>query len=98
MMNNVLFMACVLLFRLALVSSQVIHASALEHVVIAADGKGFHHHPSSTRFVPWGQKYSSVDILERMANDPARIQREFDEMKAADTTVVKNAPFLAIFA
>jgi hypothetical protein len=78
----------ILSFLCALVS----FAAAIEHVRLAPDGNGFQLHPSAARYVPWGHNYSSVDVLERMEKDPARIQREFAEMKAAGTTVVRIHP------
>ena len=59
----------------------------LETVKVAANKKGFILHPSGKRYVPWGHNYASVDILERLAKDPKRVEREFVEMKAAGTTV-----------
>jgi hypothetical protein len=67
-------------------------AAGLETVKIAADKQGFVLHPSGDRYVPWGHNYASVDILERLANDPARVEREFSEMKAAGTTVARIHP------
>ena len=56
------------------------------------DNKGFIFHPSGDRFVPWGHNYASVDIMERVAKDLARVEREFTEMKAAGTTVARIHP------
>ncbi len=67
-------------------------AAALETVRIAPDDKGFVLHPSGQRYVPWGHNYASVDILARLAEDPARVAREFAEMKAAGTTVARIHP------
>lgn len=67
-------------------------ALELEMVKIAPDNKGFVLHPSGDRYIPWGHNYASVDIMERLANDPARVEREFSEMKAAGTTVVRVHP------
>lgn len=64
----------------------------METVKVAPDQSGFVLHPSGERFIPWGHNYASVDILERLANDPARIEREFGEMKAAGTTVARIHP------
>jgi hypothetical protein len=67
-------------------------AADLETVQIAPDKKGFVLHPSGEPYIPWGHNYASVDILERLANDPARVEREFYEMKTAGTTVVRIHP------
>jgi hypothetical protein len=67
-------------------------AANMETVRIAPDNNGFILSPSGNRFVPWGHNYASIDILERMANDPARVERDFAEMKAARTTVARIHP------
>jgi hypothetical protein len=72
--------------------SGVIRAGEMEAVVVAPDNKGFVLKPSGVRYVPWGHNYASVDIMERFASDPARVKREFDEMKAAGTNVVRIHP------
>jgi hypothetical protein len=64
----------------------------METVKIASDKRGFILHPSGDRYVPWGHNYASVDIMERLANDPERVEREFTEMKAAGTTVARIHP------
>jgi hypothetical protein len=67
-------------------------AAEMETVKIAPDNKGFIVSPSGTRYVPWGHNYASVDILERLAKNPERVEREFAEMKAAGTTVARIHP------
>ncbi len=80
-----------LLFVLAFLAGGAC-AAGMETVKIAPDQKGFVLHPSGDRYVPWGHNYGSVDIMERLANDPARVEREFSEMKAAGTTVARIHP------
>lgn len=67
-------------------------AATMETVKVAPDKKGFILDPSGRRYVPWGHNYASVDIMERLAKDPARVEREFAEMKAAGTTVARIHP------
>jgi hypothetical protein len=67
-------------------------AADMETVEIAPDKNGFVLHPSGVRYIPWGHNYASVDIMERLANDPARVEQEFTEMKAAGTTVARIHP------
>lgn len=67
-------------------------AAGMETVKIAPDKNGFVLHPSGVRYIPWGHNYASVDIMERLANDPARVEQEFTEMKAAGTTVARIHP------
>ena len=64
----------------------------METVKLSPDKKGFILIPSGERYVPWGHNYASVDIMERLAKDRARVEREFTEMKAAGTTVVRIHP------
>lgn len=67
-------------------------AAGMETVRIAPDKKGFVLDPSGDRYIPWGHNYASVDIMERLADDPARVAREFSEMRAAGTTVARIHP------
>lgn len=67
-------------------------AVEMEVVGIAPNKKGFILLPSADRYVPWGHNYASVDILERLAKDPARVARDFTEMKAAGSTVSRIHP------
>jgi len=64
----------------------------MQTVKIAQDNTGFVLVPSGDRYIPWGHNYGSVDILERLAQDPARVKRDFSEMQAAGTTVVRVHP------
>ena len=80
-----------LLFVLALLAGEA-HAADMETVQVAPDNKGFVLYPSGGRYIPWGHNYASVDIIERLANDPARVKREFNEMMAAGTTVARIHP------
>lgn len=65
---------------------------AMERVKIASNQNGFVLHPSGRAFVPWGHNYASVDLLDRVAKDPKRVEREFAEMKAAGTNVARIHP------
>jgi len=67
-------------------------AAGMETVKIAPDKKGFVLHPSGDRYIPWGHNYASVDIMERLTDDPASVEREFTEMRAAGTTVARIHP------
>ena len=65
------------------------NSTGMDFVRISPDKKGFVLDSSGDRYVPWGHNYGSVDIMERLALDPARVDREFAEMKAAGTTVAR---------
>jgi hypothetical protein len=81
----------VVLFALAARQTQ---AADMETVKVAPDNKGFVLAPSGDRYIPWGHNYASVDLMERLTKDPARVEREFAEMKAAGTTVARIHPEL----
>lgn len=88
--------SAVLLLLVALPNAGEACGAELETVKVAADKKGFILHPSGKPFVPWGHNYASVDILERIAKDPERVNREFADMKAAGTTVARIHPELPL--
>jgi Cellulase (glycosyl hydrolase family 5) len=68
------------------------NVSGMESVAIAPEKNAFVLMPSGDRFIPWGHNYASIDVMERLASDPERVQREFAEMKAAGTNVVRIHP------
>jgi hypothetical protein len=72
-------------------------AMGIELVKISPDGKGFVLQPSGERYVPWGHNYASVDIMQRLAEEPERVEREFAEMKAAGTTLARVHPEMPAF-
>jgi hypothetical protein len=92
--SRVLKPSLLILLLSALPNAGEAQVVALETVKVAADKKGFILHPSGERYVPWGHNYASVDILERLAKDPERVEREFSEMKVAGTTVARIHPEL----
>jgi hypothetical protein len=67
-------------------------AAAMDFVKLSPDKKKFIFDPSGDQYVPWGHNYGSVDIMERLAKDPTRVEREFADMKAAGTTVARVHP------
>ncbi len=67
-------------------------AADMETVKIAPGNKGFRLFPSGDRYIPWGHNYASAEVMERLAKDPARVEREFTEMKVAGTTVARIHP------
>jgi hypothetical protein len=71
--------------------------SGMDLVKIAADQKHFVLEPSGEPYVPWGHNYGSVDIMQRLAQEPERVEREFAEMKAAGTTVARVHPEMPAF-
>src|SRR5262245_51101815 len=66
--------------------------TGMDFVKLSPDKKGFVLDPSGDRYVPWGHNYGSVDIMQRLARDPERVEREFAAMKAAGTTVARVHP------
>src|SRR5262249_906267 len=76
-----------LLILFLLAPTSLAGAPAMEAVRISPDHKHFVLHPSGQPYTPWGHNYGSVDLLQRMSDDPARVERDFVEMKAAGTTV-----------
>jgi hypothetical protein len=82
---------CVVPFTVVLILASRL-ASGMEFVTVAADKKGFVCDPSGQRYVPWGHNYGSVDILQRLAQDPERVRRDFADMKAAGATVARVHP------
>lgn len=86
---------CLLLPVVLLLVGRV--SAGMEFVKISPDKKGFVLDPSGDRYVPWGHNYASVDIMERLAKDPARVEREFAAMKAAGTTVARVHPEMPAF-
>ena len=69
----------------------------MDYIKLSPDKRGFVLDPSGERYVPWGHNYGSVDIMERLATDPARVERDFAEMKAAGTTVARVHPEMPAF-
>ncbi len=67
-------------------------AADMETVKLAVETQGFVLSPSGERYVPWGNNYASVDLLDRLAEDPQRVKREFAEMKAAGANVARIHP------
>lgn len=79
------------LFLLVLLTRGAL-AADLETVTLSPNKRSFVLYPSGSRFIPWGHNYASVDLMERLAQEPARVEREFAEMKAAGTTVARVHP------
>jgi len=69
----------------------------MDFVRLSPDKQGFVLDPSGERYVPWGHNYGSVDIMDRLAQDPKRVEREFADMKAAGTTVARVHPEMPAF-
>ncbi|MDZ4782894.1 MAG: cellulase family glycosylhydrolase [Planctomycetia bacterium] len=69
-------------------------AAEMETVRVAPDSNGFILHPSGDSYIPWGHNYASVDLMERLAKDPDRVERDFIDMQAAGTSVARIHPEL----
>lgn len=67
-------------------------AAGMERVKLAPGKTGFILHPSGHRYVAWGHNYAPADLMERLAKDLARVERDFAEMKAAGATAVRVHP------
>ncbi len=72
-------------------------AGGMDLVRIAPDQKNFVLEPSGEPYVPWGHNYGSVDIMQRLAQEPERVEREFAAMKAAGATVARVHPEMPAF-
>ncbi|MDZ4784313.1 MAG: cellulase family glycosylhydrolase [Planctomycetia bacterium] len=86
-----LLICCSLLLGAASLTS-VARSTDMETVRIAPDAKSFILYPSGNRYIPWGHNYASVDIMERLATDPDRVEHDFIDMKSAGTTVARVHP------
>lgn len=73
------------------------NATGMDFVKLSPDNKSFVLDPSGERYVPWGHNYGSVDIMQRLVQEPERVEREFAEMKAAGTTVARVHPEMPAF-
>lgn len=65
---------------------------AMERVVISENAKAFQLLPSRKAFVPWGHNSSCVNLLERMKHDPTAVKKQWLDMKAAGTNVIRIHP------
>jgi len=72
-------------------------AGAMDFVKLSADKNAFVLEPSGMRYVPWGHNYASVDVMERLAKELERVEREFAAMKMAGTTVARVHPEMPAF-
>jgi len=72
-------------------------APRMQSVQLSPDKTGFVLQPSGERFIPWGHNYGSVDLMQRLRTDPARVQREFADMKSYGTTVARVHPEMPAF-
>jgi hypothetical protein len=72
-------------------------STGMDFVKLSPDRKGFVLDPSGERYVPWGHNYGSVDIMQRLAQDPERVERDFADMKSAGTTVARVHPEMPAF-
>jgi hypothetical protein len=92
LLRNRCLLICCSLVLVAASPMSAARANEMETVRVAPDDKGFVLHPSGDRYIPWGHNYASVDIMERLATDPARVERDFIDMKSAGTTVARVHP------
>jgi hypothetical protein len=74
--------------------SETSKLNGMESIQMSVNRRGFVYATSGKPFVPWGHNYASVDVLKRLEENPARIAREFAEMKQSGTTVVRLHPEL----
>jgi hypothetical protein len=86
---------CLLLCTVLLVTGCA--STRMQTVQLSPDKTGFVLHPSGQRYIPWGHNYGSVDIMQRLRTDPARVQRDFADMKSYGTTVARVHPEMPAF-
>ena len=84
-------------FAMVFLCSVAGHVRADQQTIeVSPDKKGFVIAPSGKSFVPWGNNYA-LDIMDRLAHDPARVERDFAEMKAAGANVARIHPEMPAF-
>lgn len=73
------------------------HARAeAQTIESSSDNEGFVIKPSGRRFVAWGNNYAA-DLMARLAHDPARVEKDLAEIKAAGANVVRISPEMPAF-